>query len=659
MADEDSETNSAGTSKGAIIKAGKPLEKGDSLESGDYTLSRQDNGDYVLSKGEGADKQLLWGYSGSGDPFSSYVFDFKLGRDGSIKSFSEDGEVMETVIASGLKPHFQLILLHHPKAEVGGLKFLIDNAQNSLQMGLDLTGSGHASDAPDLSKWLHDKGLIDKVNSSEMIKNYGDKVSDIASIKEDFKNLDKEIDASAYDTKLASSSVMDDILTKVDELNDQLIAADNHVERAEIDATPQVKAHLPEQDRYYDRIEPDLQERIEHNILTKVDAVEKLIRSTLEGNRRRGGDITDKGPKTPRGSGEEGPGTGSGPGPGPDPGVPTGATTPGGLDTEIPEPADSDFSEIIDDLLGGDGDITGEDSTTSSIGNGVIAVSDSSGTAGNKSATIDALIERLGAAGSGAGVANQAANSGGTNQNSASGQDSSAMMWPMMMSMMNRNGAAGTGNDKHERELEKRERELEKRERELQQGGDPNAAATATATEQIPGTATVSAIPSDVPVSSLAGSNSMTEMTLPDGSTQKMSSVAAEAIHKEMSNLNGADATAAYQGTAGASTPSNPWSAVDSANVHTGDVVQWSNRSALIVVNDAGLQFLLNGQLVPLDPNNPPDGGQGDYGTFQGYFHPSGVDRDNQLEVPQGPTSVVAPHAAPAAPPPVSPPAAV
>lgn len=156
----------------------------------------------------------------------------------------------------------------------------------------------------------------------------------------------------------------------------------------------------------------------------------------------------------------------------------------------------------------------------------------------------------------------------------------------------------------------------------------------------------------------------MVDMKLPDGSTQRVSSVIAEAMNKELNNPNGSDARAAYQGTAGEATAGSPWNSVESTAVATGDIAQWENRSALVVVTDAGLQAIVNGELVPLDPHNPPDGGQGGYGEFRGFFHPSGADISGTNEMPAAgappeppAVSTAQPPAAPAAPPTVAPPA--
>ncbi|WP_157172482.1 hypothetical protein [Nocardia pneumoniae] len=125
------------------------------------------------------------------------------------------------------------------------------------------------------------------------------------------------------------------------------------------------------------------------------------------------------------------------------------------------------------------------------------------------------------------------------------------------------------------------------------------------------------------------------DMTLPDGTTQKVSPAVAEAVNKELNNPNGSDARAAYTGTS-----AGPWTAVDTAAVRTGDILQWaeiedsdgvsgatvqSDHTALVVETGAGRQIIVGGQLVPLDPNNPPIEKPGGRSEFRGFFRPSGA----------------------------------
>lgn len=120
--------------------------------------------------------------------------------------------------------------------------------------------------------------------------------------------------------------------------------------------------------------------------------------------------------------------------------------------------------------------------------------------------------------------------------------------------------------------------------------------------------------------------NRLVTVTL-DGQKVQLPSVVADAVNKELNNPNGCDARAAYAGTPG---QASSWAQVsDIGALRTGDVVQWDNRSA-IVVNDAnGLRMIIDGNYVPLTQQtsqSPPQDAYGAYGNFRGFFHPAGAD---------------------------------
>ncbi len=141
-------------------------------------------------------------------------------------------------------------------------------------------------------------------------------------------------------------------------------------------------------------------------------------------------------------------------------------------------------------------------------------------------------------------------------------------------------------------------------------------------------------------------------------------------MYKELNNPNGSDARSAYAGTTGQPSAAHPWLSVapgnnqdpNSPHLQTGDVAVWANRSAIVVVEPSGLHAIINGMAVPLDPHNPPNGGNGDYGEFQGFFHPSGIDLDDSAQqqpaVPTAPGVTAAPTT-PTAPPAVPPPTTI
>ncbi|WP_280422365.1 hypothetical protein [Nocardia carnea] len=115
------------------------------------------------------------------------------------------------------------------------------------------------------------------------------------------------------------------------------------------------------------------------------------------------------------------------------------------------------------------------------------------------------------------------------------------------------------------------------------------------------------------------------------------------------------DAGTAYAGTPGEQTVEKPWQVVDVSALRTGDVITWENHSAVIVDNGSGPHYLENGQLVPLNQSNL-DNPQ--YGKFQNYFHPTGLDSAGatNMQVPEAPTELPEPKitaSQPPEPPPV------
>ncbi|AFU02720.1 hypothetical protein O3I_023825 [Nocardia brasiliensis ATCC 700358] len=107
-----------------------------------------------------------------------------------------------------------------------------------------------------------------------------------------------------------------------------------------------------------------------------------------------------------------------------------------------------------------------------------------------------------------------------------------------------------------------------------------------------------------------------------DGHNYRVSEVVAGAVHAAVSNPNGSDAVAAYNGTAG--DPAS-WTQIPEAEVRSGDVVKWEHRTALVLADDTGLHTIVNGALVPLDPNRPPEDGHGQYGNFEHFLRPAGT----------------------------------
>ncbi|MEC3920207.1 hypothetical protein [Nocardia sp. CDC160] len=116
-----------------------------------------------------------------------------------------------------------------------------------------------------------------------------------------------------------------------------------------------------------------------------------------------------------------------------------------------------------------------------------------------------------------------------------------------------------------------------------------------------------------------------------DNATSSLPSAVDKAIHTEFADSNGSNAVEAYKGTTGEEIPgSKPWTWIGGDQLRTGDVIQWEKGSALVVHDDTGLKVIYQGNPIPLDPNNPPSK---DYGSFQGYRHPTGAFPDDATSI--------------------------
>jgi hypothetical protein len=117
--------------------------------------------------------------------------------------------------------------------------------------------------------------------------------------------------------------------------------------------------------------------------------------------------------------------------------------------------------------------------------------------------------------------------------------------------------------------------------------------------------------------------------TFPDGRTQKVSAVVAQALDAAFGNAAATDARAAYaKTTVQWSSQKNPGERVDPYRLITGDIARWDNREALIVAfgPDAGntLEVVVDGHLQPFSSEMTDN--QGIFGDFDGFFHPRGID---------------------------------
>ncbi|MGW4241934.1 hypothetical protein [Nocardia sp. NPDC004722] len=373
-----------------------------------------------------------------------------------------------------------------------------------------------------------------------------------------------------------------------------------------------------------------------------------------------------------KGGGDDGKGGGGGAGGGGGTGAPAGAPAK-------PTAKPTDFSAQYKDLLGPTGQPTAvtpaSNKTTPAAGSPGAKPTDGKAAAGRSSGMntdvggtrSDAANRRAVATGPGA------PNTGGGGM-TAPMQNSSSPMEGIMMANLLSNMAQNQGHNDDGRYRYDRDRDHGTRVQPAvnQQpqpaanpgtpaaAADPNSPAPVTAKPDTPPPANGEKKNVDLPIPGLTSPPSVTP-------------VVHDAVMKEMSNPNGCDARAAYTGTPGQSTPGSPWVAIPDNEIdrlQTGDVVQWSNRTALLVFDGHTPYIVVNGHLVPfplddpgferhdppvVDESVPPEARKAAFGVYQGFYHPSGADlTSNEQQQPQAPANPPKPITAPE-PPPIAP----
>ncbi|WP_280477840.1 hypothetical protein [Nocardia asiatica] len=280
--------------------------------------------------------------------------------------------------------------------------------------------------------------------------------------------------------------------------------------------------------------------------------------------------------------------------------------------TRQAEPQNEDLSSTFDDLVGDPGIIPSGDDTPSTVSAG----SGETSSRPDFGAVVPA-VQRSGAetgSATGTTTGQTAANTPAAN---GSGIDMGQMMAMAAMAQMANQGNRVPGDDRAHEDRDAREERQRDRDRD-------RAASVAPATNPgaqpaPPGATAPTYTGSPPPVNAPSG---MVDYQI-GNSTVQVSPPVAEALQRQTQNT-AIDAVAAYAGTAGEPTANQPWATVnDVAQLATGDIVQWEKHSALIVKNENGLNILDNGQLILLEPNNPPLTEK--YGSFTGYFHPTGL----------------------------------
>ncbi|WP_329412011.1 hypothetical protein OG563_06185 [Nocardia vinacea] len=297
---------------------------------------------------------------------------------------------------------------------------------------------------------------------------------------------------------------------------------------------------------------------------------------------------------------------------------------------------DGDLSTDPTDLDTGDYDITDPGSNdlltppALDTGDGTSGTTDGSTGTGSVPSGVQDAVARLGNTGTGAGSTTTPAVDTGSGADSGMGSMMDSMLPMMMMQAMQRNQA--------DSDLNGRSEELDPNRYEHYPGAvapvtaspavaQPATAAPATAASTPPSNAS-STQPAVAPGRTPDADGSVV-YTFPDGRTQKVSAIVAQALDAAFGNASGTDAQTAYEKTTAKWADKKQIGAkVDPYQLMTGDVATWDNRSAVLVVfgsEDGGtLEAIVNGQLVPFASEMSDS--TGEFGTFSGFSHPNGIE---------------------------------
>lgn len=156
------------------------------------------------------------------------------------------------------------------------------------------------------------------------------------------------------------------------------------------------------------------------------------------------------------------------------------------------------------------------------------------------------------------------------------------------------------------------------------QAGSPSA-------QSRPGPAAVT------PVSASRPADGVMVYTFPDGRSQVVSPVVAQALDVAFGNAAGTDARHAYEKTA-AKLPDGKeiGDPVDPSRLITGDIATWDQRTALVVAfgddGNTSLEVIIQGELKQFDAHMSDK--QGDFGGFAGFAHPAGIEATSDSQPP-------------------------
>ncbi|WP_063015071.1 hypothetical protein [Nocardia kruczakiae] len=149
-----------------------------------------------------------------------------------------------------------------------------------------------------------------------------------------------------------------------------------------------------------------------------------------------------------------------------------------------------------------------------------------------------------------------------------------------------------------------------------------------------------------VPPGRTPGADGTVEYPFPDGRTQKVSLIVAQALDAAFGNHGGTDAQKAYEKTTAKWTDNKQiGDHIDPNQLMTGDVGVWEKATAVLAVfgsgTDGTIEAIIDGELQKLDSDkmDTMSGKAGEFGTFTEFQHPRGIEAtapDHQADAAPG-----------------------
>ncbi|GAA5104416.1 hypothetical protein [Nocardia iowensis] len=645
------------------LYVGSTLEPGESLHSqdGKYELRMKPDGDLELT----ADSRRVWS-SETAVPTGGKLVGAQVDADGSLKVFAvvngtktalfslplgysnghhvtltdagrmtlfdrDDQLLASDLLGADVGPHFMLVVIHPPDGASRGLIAAVNAMREWCQLTLDLCG--HPAEIKSFKKELLRRGLPVDTQSAKTISEYNAKLQRIEEYKREMRAANDKIgDIAGQATELVSRTRND--------INNDINSLKEFLKNVKMwsNASPVIAAALAADKK--DHNSPALSAATESIILQKMfvtaESIENRIKGVTEWVAKVEPEVT---PTTtiPSDGGSGGGGNGGGNGSGGDTGGTSSTGLGGGSGDLFGTGLDGLSGTGLDGLSG-----TGLDGLSGTGPGGYQVGAGDDPNASRVSRLLDRVEQDL--------ANNMSANPSRSAAGAADGLAQQMMLSQLASSMMNRNSP-----------VNRMDRPTPRQDDPPRDDSAPTSPSPAPSMPQdtppaAPPADTIAtaAPPADSGPPSPPPSNKPVDMKLPDGTTQKTSSVVAEAVQKEWNNPNGGNAQDAYAGTPGQKSPEN-WLQIGPEEVDTGDVVTWGERSAVVVEKEGSLYLVAHQKLLKLDDvNNPPDDGHGAYGDFVAYFRPVGAQLDKSGDAD---TAAASPAMAPSAGPPPAVPA--